>query len=79
MVHGAVAPRSRTSAIFVHDLLARAITFVVLGHMRKVFEVPGARLGMRTGYVSRPWPERHHSRWLREEYTGSVAGKVDRV
>ncbi|MFE2211672.1 hypothetical protein ACFW93_06770 [Streptomyces canus] len=58
---------SRTSVIFVHDILAWAITVVVLGHMRKAFEDPEARLGMRTGYVSRSWAERHHSRWLRED------------
>ncbi|MFD7283675.1 cytochrome b/b6 domain-containing protein [Streptomyces sp. NPDC059862] len=61
---------SRTSAIFVHDILAWAITFVVLGHMRKAFEDPEARLGMRTGYVSRSWAQRYHSRWLREEHVG---------
>ncbi|MEW2490925.1 cytochrome b/b6 domain-containing protein [Streptomyces sp. NPDC048411] len=70
---------SRTSAIFVHDLVAWAITFVLLGHMRKAFEDPEARLGMRTGYVSRSWAERHHSWWLREEPTGNATGKVDKV
>ncbi|MER6980614.1 cytochrome b/b6 domain-containing protein [Streptomyces carpinensis] len=70
---------SRTSAIFVHDVLAWAITFVVLGHMRKAFEDPEARLGMRNGYVSRSWAERHHSRWLGEERTGTVCGKADKV
>ncbi|KUL47539.1 formate dehydrogenase [Streptomyces violaceusniger] len=58
---------SRTSAIFVHDILAWAITIVVLGHMRKAFEDPEARLGMRTGYVSRSWAQRYYSRWLGEE------------
>ncbi|PWI20473.1 formate dehydrogenase [Streptomyces sp. Act143] len=58
---------SRTSAIFVHDLLAWAITFVLIGHMRRAFEDPEARLGMRTGWVSRSWADRQHSRWLREE------------
>ncbi|GAA3485642.1 cytochrome b/b6 domain-containing protein [Streptomyces yanii] len=70
---------SRTSAIFIHDLLAWAITFVVLGHMRKAFEDPEARLGMRTGYVSRSWAQRHHSRWLREEHDGNVAERTDEV
>ncbi|MFD5786370.1 cytochrome b/b6 domain-containing protein [Streptomyces sp. NPDC127037] len=64
---------SRTSAIFVHDLLAWAITFVVLGHMRKAFEDPEARLGMRTGYVSRSWAEREHSRWLPDDHDGGRA------
>ncbi|MCX4538799.1 cytochrome b/b6 domain-containing protein (plasmid) [Streptomyces sp. NBC_00841] len=70
---------SRTSAIFIHDLLAWAITFVVLGHMRKAFEDPEARLGMRTGYVSRSWAQRYHSRWLREERDGDVADRADEV
>ncbi|MEV7077956.1 cytochrome b/b6 domain-containing protein [Streptomyces sp. NPDC093516] len=68
---------SRTSAIFVHDVLAWAITFVLLGHMRRAFEDPEARLGMRTGYVSRSWAERHHSRWLHEERTGQTSGHAD--
>ncbi|MFF4910315.1 cytochrome b/b6 domain-containing protein [Streptomyces sp. NPDC001260] len=58
---------SRTSAIFVHDILAWAITFVLLGHVSKALKDPEARLGMRTGYVSHEWARRHHSRWLREE------------
>ncbi|MBK3642787.1 cytochrome b/b6 domain-containing protein [Streptomyces sp. MBT33] len=58
---------SRTSAIFVHDILAWAITFVLLGHVSKALKDPEARLGMRTGYVSHEWAQRHHSRWLREE------------
>ncbi|MFF2328663.1 MULTISPECIES: cytochrome b/b6 domain-containing protein [unclassified Streptomyces] len=74
---------SRTSAIFVHDILAWAITFVVLGHMRKAFQDQEARLGMRTGYVSRSWAERHHSRWLGQERAGSATGsdkaKADKV
>ncbi|WP_316520048.1 cytochrome b/b6 domain-containing protein [Kitasatospora brasiliensis] len=55
---------SRTSAIFVHDLLAWAIAFVVFGHLRKALHDPEARRGMRTGYVGREWAELHHSRWL---------------
>ncbi|MER6496386.1 cytochrome b/b6 domain-containing protein [Streptomyces griseorubiginosus] len=70
---------SRTSAILVHDILAWAITLVVLGHLRKAFEDPEARLGMRTGHVSLSWAQRHHSRWLREEREGDAAADaVDR-
>jgi formate dehydrogenase subunit gamma len=58
---------SRTSAIFVHDILAWAIAVVLIGHLRKAYRDPEARLGMRTGYVSRSWAARHHSRWLRED------------
>ncbi|MFF3503270.1 cytochrome b/b6 domain-containing protein [Streptomyces sp. NPDC003247] len=67
---------SRTSAIFVHDLLAWVITFVVLGHLRKALEDPEARLGMRTGYVSRSWARRHHARWLGEERPEAVPDRA---
>jgi formate dehydrogenase subunit gamma len=70
---------SSTSGIFVHDLLAWAITFVLLAHMRKAFDDPEARLGMRTGYVSRSWARTHHSRWLKEDHGDSVSGKADKV
>ncbi|WP_316744274.1 cytochrome b/b6 domain-containing protein [Streptomyces sp. MK7] len=70
---------SRTSAIFVHDCLAWAIAVVLLGHMRKAFEDPEARLGMRTGHVSRSWAARHHARWLREEPVAGVPEKADTV
>ncbi|MYW62507.1 formate dehydrogenase [Streptomyces sp. SID8379] len=69
---------SRTSAIFVHDLLAWAITLVVLGHMRKALQDPEALLGMRTGYVSRTWVQRYHAKWLREEHTSSSTSADDR-
>ncbi|MFL4910039.1 cytochrome b/b6 domain-containing protein [Streptomyces sp. MMS24-I2-30] len=67
---------SRTSAIFVHDCLAWAMTAVLLGHLRTAYGDPEARLGMRTGYVSRAWAERHHSRWLDEDRLGRVAKKT---
>ncbi|MFI7386630.1 cytochrome b/b6 domain-containing protein [Streptomyces sp. NPDC049813] len=57
---------SRTSAIFVHDLLAWAIAAVLLGHLRKARQDPEALLGMRTGYVSRTWAWRHHGMWLQD-------------
>ncbi|SEO96678.1 cytochrome b/b6 domain-containing protein [Actinacidiphila rubida] len=61
---GVLPSLSRTSAIFVHDLLAWAIVIVLVGHVRRALEDPEARLGMRTGYVSRSWAARMHSRWL---------------
>ncbi|MGW0812802.1 cytochrome b/b6 domain-containing protein [Streptomyces viridiviolaceus] len=70
---------SRTSAIFVHDLLAWAIAFVLIGHMRKAHEDPETRLGLRTGFVSRSWAERHHSRWPAEELDGSVTDRADKA
>ncbi|MEU0039048.1 cytochrome b/b6 domain-containing protein [Streptomyces sp. NPDC006333] len=68
---------SRTSAIFVHDCLAWAIVIVVIGHVRKAYQDPGARRGMRTGYVSRSWAARHHSRWMRDDSPGSAADESD--
>lgn len=70
---------SRTSAIFVHDCLAWAITFVVIGHIRKAMQDPEARLGMRTGYVSRSWAARHHSRWLPDERPDAAGDEPDGV
>ncbi|MCD0486320.1 formate dehydrogenase [Streptacidiphilus sp. ASG 303] len=58
---------SRTSAIFVHDCLAWAVALVLIGHMRKAYEDPEARLGMRTGRVDPAWAVRHHSEWLEED------------
>ncbi|MFJ9558857.1 cytochrome b/b6 domain-containing protein [Streptomyces fuscichromogenes] len=64
---------SRTSAIFVHDCLAWSITVVLIGHMRKAYQDPEARRGMRTGYVSSAWAARHHSRWLPADRADAAA------
>ena len=58
---------SRTSGIFIHDLLAWAMTVVLIGHLRRARQDPEARLGMRTGYVSRNWARIHHPQWLPDE------------
>ncbi|MCZ0210079.1 cytochrome b/b6 domain-containing protein [Streptomyces sp. UMAF16] len=68
---------SRTSALFVHDLLAWAITFVLIGHTRRALGDPEARLGMRTGYVGRSWAESRHPRWLEEEGPDAVTDEPD--
>ncbi|MEV5348521.1 cytochrome b/b6 domain-containing protein [Streptomyces achromogenes] len=68
---------SRTSALFVHDLLAWAITFVLIGHTRRALGDPEARLGMRTGYVGRSWAESRHPRWLKEEGLDAGTGERD--
>ncbi|MCF3961549.1 cytochrome b/b6 domain-containing protein [Streptomyces fuscigenes] len=54
---------SRTSATFVHDWLALAIGIVLFGHIGMAFKDPGARRGMRTGYVDEGWARREHSEW----------------
>ncbi|WP_374771895.1 cytochrome b/b6 domain-containing protein [Streptomyces sp. NBC_01310] len=58
---------SRTSAIFVHDVVAWAIGFVLFAHFRKARADPEARRGMRTGRVDRAWAARHHSRWRADD------------
>ncbi len=63
---------SRTSAIFVHDVLAWAIALVLFGHLRKAYQDPEARRGMRTGHVDRSCARRHHARWLADEPDGSA-------
>lgn len=55
---------SRTSAIFVHDVLAWGIAAVLVGHIRKAYQDPEARRGLRTGYVDRAWADREHPLWL---------------
>jgi formate dehydrogenase subunit gamma len=53
----------RTGATFVHDWLALAIAAAVIGHIWMAARDPEARLGMRTGQVSRAWARRHHPKW----------------
>lgn len=63
---GVLPSVSRTSAIFVHDVLAWGVTLVLIGHLRRAYADPEARLGMRTGRVGRPWATREHSEWVKE-------------
>lgn len=58
--------RTRTGSTFVHDWLALAIAVVVIGHMWKAANDAGARLGMRSGYVSAQWARDHHPQWADE-------------
>ena len=56
----------RTGATFVHDWLAIAIGFVLIGHVRFAIGDRHARAGMRRGTVPRWWAEREHELWARE-------------
>ena len=76
----------RTGATFVHDWLALAIGFVVLGHLWFAINDRQARHGMRTGWVTRAWAEREHPRWAEEvpvaaddggSRTGAVVERVE--
>lgn len=56
----------RTGATFVHDWLALAIGFVVIGHVWFAVNDRQARVGMRTGWVTRRWAEEEHRAWAAE-------------
>jgi formate dehydrogenase subunit gamma len=56
----------RTGATFVHDWLALAIGFVLIGHVSFAIGDRHARAGMRHGTVPREWAEREHELWARE-------------
>lgn len=53
----------RTGATFVHDMFALAVIVMGAGHVWMAWNDPEARLGLRTGYVSRTWATRKHSLW----------------
>lgn len=58
-----VGVSARTGATFVHDWLALAIGFVVAGHLWFALNDRQARVGMRTGWVTRGWAEQEHPAW----------------
>ncbi|MFJ6120675.1 cytochrome b/b6 domain-containing protein [Streptomyces sp. NPDC092129] len=64
---GVLPTISRTSAIFIHDILAWGIAAVLIGHMRRAYRDPEARLGMRTGFVGRDWARTWHRHWTPED------------
>jgi formate dehydrogenase subunit gamma len=57
---------TRTGATFVHDWLAVAIGFVVIGHVWFAIGDRHARAGMRYGTVPRRWAEQEHELWAKE-------------
>jgi formate dehydrogenase subunit gamma len=73
----------RTGATFVHDWLALAIGFVVIGHLWFAFGDEQARAGMRHGKVPKWWAEDEHELWAREaadeeSQTAASAGRKTR-
>jgi formate dehydrogenase gamma subunit len=57
----------RTGATFVHDWLTLLIVVVVGGHLYLAMGDAEARVGMRTGEVSKDWAKREHAEWVSEE------------
>jgi formate dehydrogenase subunit gamma len=53
----------RTGATFVHDMFALAVVVMGAGHIWMAWNDPEARLGLRTGFVSRGWVRRKHPLW----------------
>lgn len=56
----------RTGATFVHDWLALAIGFDIIGHVWFAVIDRHARAGMRRGTVPLWWAEQEHELWARE-------------
>jgi formate dehydrogenase subunit gamma len=63
---GLTGVSARTGATFVHDWLALALGFVIIGHVWFAISDRHARAGMRGGTVPRSWAEQEHELWARE-------------
>jgi len=78
-----VGVSARTGATFVHDWLALAIGFVVIGHLWFAMADRQARIGMRTGWVTKAWAQREHPAWAAEVAArgrdGAAAGRKAEV
>jgi formate dehydrogenase subunit gamma len=69
---------ARTGATFVHDWLALAIGFVIIGHVWFAMGDRHARAGMRRGTVPRSWAEQEHRLWADEVAEQEAQAGVDR-
>jgi formate dehydrogenase subunit gamma len=56
----------RTGATFVHDWVATALFFTIIGHIVKALSDRQALGAMVGGHVSTAWAARHHPAWLDE-------------
>lgn len=54
-------------AIFLHSVAAIALILLIIGHAYMAMWVKGSIKGMITGYVSRAWARKNHSKWYNEE------------
>ena len=69
----------RTGATFVHDWLAIAIGFDIIGHIRFAMADRHARAGMRYGTVPRGWAEQEHGLWAQEIAEREIAEQQART
>jgi formate dehydrogenase subunit gamma len=67
----------RTGATFVHDWLALAIGFDLIGHIYFAIGDRHARAGMRQGSVPRWWAEQEHELWAREMAEQEARAELD--
>ncbi|MBR7836836.1 cytochrome b/b6 domain-containing protein [Actinospica durhamensis] len=63
---GLASVSMRTGATFVHDWLALAVGFDIIGHVYFAVGDRHARAGMRRGTVPRSWAEHEHELWAQE-------------
>lgn len=56
-------------AIFFHSVAAIGLILLIIGHAYMAIWVKGSIKGMITGYVSRAWARKNHSKWYKEEMT----------
>ncbi|MBX4132924.1 formate dehydrogenase subunit gamma [Frischella sp. Ac48] len=54
-------------AIFFHSLAAIGLILLIIGHAYMAFWVKGSVKGMISGYVSRAWARKNHSKWYHDE------------
>lgn len=54
-------------AIFFHSLAAIGLILLIIGHAYMAIWVKGSIKGMITGYVSRAWARKNHSKWYHNE------------
>ena len=54
----------RTGATFVHDWLTLLIVIALTGHIYMAMKDTQARMGMRSGEVTRGWAQKHHPQWV---------------
>lgn len=54
-------------AIFFHSVAAIGLILLIIGHAYMAIWVKGSIKGMITGYVSRAWARKNHSKWYHDE------------
>lgn len=54
-------------AILLHSIAAIALMLLIIGHAYMAIWVKGSITGMITGYVSRAWALKNHSKWYKQE------------